>query len=119
MACSATAPSCPPPASTHDADCMLDGSYTTSKLDPGDIDLVVEVDAALFLGSARVQELLSGPAARSEFCCDAYPLIVFPENDPNYEAVTAQGRAYWRKWFGRDRQNREKGRVWAKARGFR
>ena len=46
-------------------------------------------------------------------------LIVFPESDPNYEAVTLQGRAYWRKWFGRDRQNRQKGRVWAKARGFR
>lgn len=101
------------------ADGMLDGSYTTSKLDPGDIDLVVEVGASLFLESARLQELLSGPDAKPEFCCDAYPLIVFPENDPHYEAVTLRGRAYWRKWFGRDRQDREKGRVWAKAQGFR
>jgi len=36
------------------ASCMLDGSYTTSKLDPGDIDLVVEVDAFLFQDSERL-----------------------------------------------------------------
>jgi hypothetical protein len=103
----------------QDADCLLDGSFTTSKLDPGDIDLVVEVDALLFLESDRLQKLLSGPGAKDEFSCDAYPLIVYPENDPRHAAVTAQGRAYWRKWFGRDRQNHDKGRVWAKARGFR
>jgi hypothetical protein len=101
------------------ADCLLDGSYTTSKLDPGDIDLVVEVEATVFDSSARVQELLSGPDAKQDFHCDAYPLLVYPQSDPHFQAVTVQGRAYWRKWFGRDRQNQEKGHVWAKAQGFR
>src|SRR4051812_37261343 len=38
------------------APCLLDGSFTTSKQDPEDIDLVVEVDADLVLRSARVRE---------------------------------------------------------------
>lgn len=102
-----------------DSKCMLDGSYTTSKLDPGDIDLVVEVVSTLFDSSERVQELLSGPDAKPDFSCDAYPLLVLSEDDPDYESITAQGRSYWRKWFGRDRANNPKGRVWTTARGFR
>ena len=101
------------------ASCMLDGSYTTSKLDPGDIDLVVEVDAFLFQDSERLQELLSGPDAKPDFSCDAYPLLVLPEDHPQFEQITQKGRTYWHKWFGRDRANNPKGRVWATARGFR
>ena len=100
------------------ADCMLDGSYTTRKLDPGDIDLVVEVHAETYEQSSRLQELLSGPDAKADFLCDAYAVLVLPQEHPDFQAVTEKGRAYWRKWFGRDRQNHAKGRVWAKARGF-
>lgn len=102
-----------------DSKCMLDGSYTTTKLDPEDIDLVVEVDGDCYLQSERLQALLSGPHSKPAFCCDAYPVLVFPEDHPHYEKATAEGRRYWHKWFGRDRANSPKGRVWATARGFR
>jgi hypothetical protein len=102
-----------------DAPSLLNGSYTTSKLDPGDIDLVVEVDADAFMQSARQQELLRGPENKPEFSCDAYPLLVLPADHPQYEQITVKGRSYWHKWFARDRANNPKGRVWTSVRGFR
>jgi hypothetical protein len=101
------------------APCLLDGSFTTNKCDPEDIDLVVEVDQSTLLGSERLQQLLSGPNAKSDFLCDAYPLIVFDDNHPDYKAVTEAGRAYWTKWFGTDRLGNSKGRVWTNTGGFR
>jgi hypothetical protein len=99
--------------------CLINGSYTTAKLDPGDIDMVIEVDAGLYYGSARVRELLAGHDVRGEFRCDAFPIEVHPLGHPNHHSVTEAARAYWRKWFGQDRKKRSKGRVWATLRAFR
>lgn len=100
---------------------LLDGSYTTSKLDPGDLDLVVEVsvadvprdgDPAL----APLLGLLQGPRMKTPYRCDAYPVFVLPATHPAYTAVTVGFRAYWRKWLGTDRAGREKGRDWRPVR---
>lgn len=99
--------------------CLLDGSFTTSKVEPGDIDLVVEVGEATFSASLRLRQILSGPNAKPEFSCDAYPVIVYDASHPHFKAVTEDGRAYWRKWFGRDRRGNPKGRVWSAVGGFR
>lgn len=103
----------------NEAPCLLDGSFTTTKCDPEDIDLVVEVDQSTLLGSQRLQQLLSGPNAKPEFSCDAYPLIVYEDSHPDYKSVTEDGRAYWTKWFGTDRLGNAKGRVWSNVGGFR
>lgn len=102
---------------------LLNGSYTTAKQDPGDIDLVVEVIVpdsrpASVAARAAVLALLPGPGTKATYGCDAYPIVVVPPTDPNYANVTEKGYAYWLKWFGRDRQGREKGRVWATVGGF-
>ena len=101
------------------AKCLLDGSFTTSKRDPEDIDLVVEIDEATLTRSQRVQQLLSGPNAKADFFCDAYPLVVYDVSHPHYKSVTEAGRAYWTKWFGTDRLGNCKGRIWTNAGGFR
>jgi len=101
------------------APCLLDGSFTTSKSHPGDIDLVVEVEEAALSKSTRLQQLLSGPGAKADFSCDAYPLIVYDASHPNFKSVTEAGRAYWNKWFGTDRRGNSKGRLWSTAGGFR
>ena len=100
------------------APCLLNGSFTTSKTDPNDIDLVVEVDANTFLASARLHRLLGGPVATPDYLCDAYPLLVFAPTHPSYQTVTDAGRDYWRKWFGTDRGGNRKGLVWSKVQGF-
>ena len=87
--------------------------------DPGDIDLVVEVEEAKWSASVRLHQLLSGPDAKADFSCDAYPLVVYEVTHPNFKKVTEAGRAYWKKWFGMDRSGNSKGRVWSATRGFR
>jgi hypothetical protein len=101
------------------AQCLLNGSFTTNKCNPEDIDLVVEIDEAAWLHSQRLQQLLSGPNSKADFFCDAYPLLVYDVNHPHYNSVTEAGRAYWSKWFGTDRLGNHKGRIWANAKGFR
>jgi len=102
-----------------DSACLLDGSYTSSKADPGDIDLVVIFapprDSKSFTATLA---LLRGPNMKAKYCCDAYPLIALPVTHPKYATVTEKGLAYWRKWFGHDRSGAPKGRVWSRLDGL-
>lgn len=101
-----------------EARCLLNGSYTTSKPDPGDIDLAVGIEPGN-AASPDVRALLSGPDAKEAFRCDAYPVVEYPEGHPHHEVATQRAWAYWRNCFGRDRSGRPKGRVWATVGGFR
>lgn len=100
------------------ARCLINGSYATSKPDPGDIDLVVGIEER-HAASCEVAALLSGPGTKEAFSCDAYAVLEYPEDHPHFKAVTQSAWAYWRTWFGRDRSGRPKGRVWATVGGFR
>lgn len=81
---------------------LLNGSFTTSKETPGDIDLAVEVPDAdqVFQDPSRLQaivNLLRGPEMKPDFDCDAYPIYVFPEEHPHYIRATVEGVRYWTK----------------------
>lgn len=105
-----------------ESECLLNGSFTTSKQDPGDLDLVVgvPVEATTPIDAiAPLLALLQGPDMRARYRCDAYPLLLLPEDHPDYANVTRNGIAYWLRWFGRDREGREKGRVWTRLAGLR
>jgi hypothetical protein len=103
---------------------LLDGSYTTSKAAPGDIDVAVEVPITkaqleqMHEGSA-VHRLLLGPHMKAAYMCDAYPIYCLPEDDEDYEVVTTHLILYWLKWFGTSRDGHTKGRVWATVKGLR
>jgi hypothetical protein len=101
---------------------LLNGSYTESKAEPGDIDLIVAIDTSSdkleALSGSAILELLHGPEMKHDFMCDAYPLFVLPEHDPLYAQVTLRLTRYWTKWFGTTRANTPKGRVWATTGGL-
>jgi hypothetical protein len=102
---------------------LLNGSFTTAKLIPGDIDLAVEIPDAekVFEDSAKLNALVSllrGPEMKPDYDCDAYPIFVFPESHPHYSSVTLEGIRYWTKWFAQTRSGNCKGRVWATVGGF-
>ena len=101
---------------------LLDGSFTTAKIDPGDIDLAVEVPVASGQAPPRPEEpiarLLLGSRTRMRFNCDAYLIFSLPPDHPDYRTVTVAAERYWTKWFGRDRRGQPKGRVWAETRGL-
>ena len=101
---------------------LLNGSFTTTKPEPGDIDLAVEVPLASNQRPPRPDEpigrLLLGPHMKLQFSCDAYPIYVLPSDHPHYQQVTLASVRYWTKWFGRDRLGHPKGRVWANTGGL-
>lgn len=103
---------------------LLDGSYTTAKHSPGDIDIAVEVlvpsgDSLRTLTTDNpIPSLLRGSALKPRYHCDAYPIYVLPKSDPDYSSVTTSAIQYWTKWFGRTRTGTEKGRVWATTGGL-
>jgi len=102
---------------------LLDGSFTTAKLSPGDLDLAVEVsvtsaDYDSLSSATPVMNLLTGSGMKSDFRCDAYPILVLPASHSDYDTVTLQAISYWLKWFGKARDGSAKGRVWATVGGL-
>jgi Family of unknown function (DUF6932) len=100
---------------------LLNGSFTTDKSEPGDIDVAVEVPITkdeLRAGSPALV-LLAGPSMKARFECDAYAILCLPTTDPEYERVTVEAIRYWTKWFARTRDGRIKGRIWARTGGLR
>lgn len=82
----------------------LDGSFTTQKVDPNDVDLVVFADPAeLNRLPPALQTYLRGlfdrTSAKRQFGCD---VLFAPSSDPNL-------RSYWRGWYGFDRLEQPKG----------
>jgi hypothetical protein len=104
---------------------LLNGSYTTAKQSPGDIDIAVEVplshnrDFADLMPDHPIVKLLLGPLMKQAYQCDAYPVYVLPKSDVYYAAVTVRAIEYWTKWFGRTRGGSLKGRLWATTGGLR
>lgn len=96
---------------------LLDGSYTTSKLDPGDLDLAVSVPvrelSELKDPAGVIGRFLRGAEMKAGYGCDAYAVPILPEEHPAFQQVTVGAMAYWKKWFGRDRRGSVKGCVWA------
>lgn len=102
---------------------LLNGSYTTAKATPGDIDIAVEIPldrTALLalLPTDPVLRLLQGPGTKADFDCDAYPIYSLPPGDALYERVTVRAIEYWTKWFGSTQSGTPKGRIWATTGGL-
>lgn len=94
---------------------IIDGSFTTNKNDPNDVDLVVLVDAAMIdmLSTdqqATFSDLVSGKNTQLKYKCDAYFCPTYPDTHPNYQDGRTQ-RKYWLGEFGYDRQDTAKGIV--------
>lgn len=89
----------------------VDGSFTTEKPEPGDIDILVVLDylalnnlpAAL---KSTVSALLNRDYVKLNFHID---VLLLPENHP--EVDYSERRSYWRGWFGFDRKENPKGLV--------
>lgn len=82
----------------------IDGSFTTKKTDPNDIDLVIFSSASI-LNSLPLQKqelfqaLMDRPSMKKNFGCD---VLFCPAENQDM-------RSYWRGWYGYDRKERPKG----------
>ncbi|NCC53792.1 MAG: hypothetical protein EOM20_21660 [Spartobacteria bacterium] len=94
---------------------MIDGSFISTKNDPGDIDFVCfvnahELDRLPQEKKELFHNLVSGKKTRDAYLCDAYFCPIVPEDDPLFPKLRAQ-RKYWMGEFGYDRLDRPKGIV--------
>ncbi|XAT75185.1 hypothetical protein LRC39_09550 [Rhodopseudomonas sp. P1] len=93
----------------------LDGSFVTSKNDPGDIDFVVladpdKIDALAPDKKLKLKALVSGPLTKTAYSCDAYFCPVYPVGHALHD-MARQQRKYWLGEFGYDRLDVPKGIV--------
>ncbi len=87
----------------------LNGSFTTSKENPNDIDLVnmVEFSDELNTKQAILGNFLTVGGSKDTYLVDGYFVPIYKKDDPRY-MVTEQHLSYWADWFGHDREKRPK-----------
>ena len=94
----------------------VNGSFTTSKIDPEDIDFVTHIDAIELdeLGKElqeKFTKLTDKSRAKSECRCDVYFIAVYPPEIPDLYENTKEDIEYWSKLFTHDRKNNPKGII--------
>jgi hypothetical protein len=97
----------------------VDGSYVTDKIDPGDIDLAMLVDANKV--RTHVKDGKTFDHGRSEYLtflkkeygCHVFVVMGYPEDDPRYVSVTKRDSEYWQDKWGhtKEMKKRKKGYV--------
>lgn len=96
---------------------LINGSYTTNKQDPQDIDLVNFIKAsdcnkAIESGKGEeIKKFLTQGKSKENYMVDGYLVPVYDENDPKYSTITLSRVNYWTKWFGKDREGQAKGII--------
>lgn len=98
-----------------DCEQYVDGSFVTNKNDPGDVDLLMLIDASVVDAipphlKPLFKALVAGKLTKATHHCDAYYCPVYPETHPAYEQGRQQ-RKYWMGEFGYDRKDVPKGIV--------
>jgi hypothetical protein len=94
----------------------LDGSFTTTKLNPNDVDLVnwIDVDTV-----GALKDLLNPFHTRTGnpktvYHVDGYLAFVCDKSDKRYPLYQSW-YDYWKKWFGHDRNGLAKGIITRKV----
>ncbi|MGV4878125.1 DUF6932 family protein [Acetobacter indonesiensis] len=94
---------------------FIDGSFSTNKADPADIDMVGfmdldEVDALSPAEQEKLKLLFAGKATQATYMVDAYFVPTVPPTHPAFNQLRTQ-RKYWMGEFGYDREDRPNGII--------
>ncbi|EOJ2772337.1 hypothetical protein ACM2MW_003716, partial [Klebsiella pneumoniae] len=89
----------------------VDGSFTTEKVEPDDIDILIVLDYAMLNAVPQQMHQTVGLLLNRDFVKQNYNIDLLPlaQNHPNVDYE--ERRSYWRGWFGFDRQENPKGLV--------
>jgi hypothetical protein len=93
----------------------LNGSFVTSKLHPGDIDVVTmfageDLDALDGPAWALLRGLVSDKTSQWLHGCDSYQLTYFA-SESEHHSIYLGAAAYWDGLFGHDRDGKSKGYI--------
>ncbi len=93
----------------------VNGSFTTIRQNPQDLDLVVFLNFEMALAYESIlRQQFVGIAGEKRYGVDAYLLRIYPQNHSE-SFRTVSDLAYWRDWFGTTRKGRSGKRF---AKGF-
>lgn len=89
----------------------INGSYTTNKTNPNDVDLVNFVNAQILdIHCDNLFPFLSQYDSKALYHVDGYAVPVYDSSDERYE-LTEFWHSYWRDWLGHDRNGNPKGII--------
>ena len=91
------------------------GSFASDKPDPADSDVVTVLDGLGYDTLPRhrqltIQSLIAGHYTESFWHCDAYPVLLYPEDHPGHTMYRIAVER-WEDYFGHDRDGNECGFV--------
>lgn len=85
--------------------CWINGSYTTKKKDPNDLDLVTFVNYNIINQKEQYLHDFKYPNSLSKFGLDAYIVKVYPRDHKNYPLYIGD-EMYWMDKFDKNKRNR-------------
>lgn len=87
------------------------GSYTTTKPNPNDVDLVNFIDPLTIINNSdKILHFINSndnDTAKTVYSVDGYLIPLFEQTDPRYK-ILLDRKAYWKNWFGHDRNKNPK-----------
>lgn len=95
---------------------LVNGSFTTTKPEPGDIDVCVLYEAEILNAMPPAQQRQFATAmehdrAKRDFAIDLYGVAVYNFIHPRFSETTLRNLTYWTRVFGIDRLGRHKSVV--------
>lgn len=93
----------------------LNGSYTTNKNDPADIDIINHLDANKLdeldeAGQDTYWRVTDKTRIKSEFMCHILAtIVVYTSESPEDYVASVREIEFWKKYLGHDRNNNPKG----------
>ncbi|MDZ4171739.1 MAG: hypothetical protein U1C19_06190 [Methanobacteriaceae archaeon] len=92
---------------------IINGSFTTDKLDPNDIDMVIVFDSEALTSSEKNKcpHLMNNLTIIQGYNCHSFPLVKFPESKPELYEKYLEKKAYWTDCWGSDRDDNPKGLI--------
>ena len=89
----------------------LAGSFTTTKVDPDDIDLVNFIEHDDFKKDLELFDMnRSNQFPKKQYNIDGYNVLVFPKQHPYYVKLVER-KKYWTEVFASDRANNPKALI--------
>ena len=90
----------------------VNGSYTTKKENPNDIDLVniIDVDTVNNAGESIKSFLSKFSDCKDKYLVDGF-LSISPDENHSHNQYFIDRLAYWKKWFSHDREMNSKGII--------
>jgi hypothetical protein len=93
----------------------VNGSFTTKKLNPNDIDVVIHFDGMKIRQNKtlhnHIEKLIDKNEMKLRYKCHPQFVLVYPKTLPDFYSYYIQRYEYWLKWFSRDRSGNNKGLI--------